>query len=92
MNREYLKKEIKEALERSLIFYPFTDEKIDKLTDLLVKHQSEIMTAMQNISNNDAQDKWRKRFFEYAVMCADSIETFGYIDDSLIEYVLEEMS
>lgn len=89
MNREDIKKEIKEALERSLIFYPFTDEKIDKLTDLLVAHQAEIMTAMQN---NDAQDKWRKRFFEYAVMCADSIETDTYIDDFLVEYVLEEMS
>lgn len=90
MNREDIKKEIKEALERTLVFYPFTDEKIDKLTDLLVKHQSEIMTAMQN--NDAQQDKWRKRFFEYAVMCADSIETDTYIDDFLVEYVLEEMS
>lgn len=89
MNREDIKKEIKEALERTLVFYPFTDEKIDKLTDLLVAHQAEIMTAMQN---NDAQDKWRKRFFEYAVMSADSIESLAYIDDFLVEYVLEEMS
>lgn len=90
MNREDVKTEIKKALERTLIFYPFTDEKIDKLTDLLVKHQSEIMTAMQN--NDAQQDKWRKRFFEYAVMSADSIESLAYIDDFLVEYVLEEMS
>lgn len=90
MNREDIQKEIKEALERSLVFYPFTDEKIDKLTDLLVAHQAEIMTAMQN--NDAQQDKWRKRFFEYAVMCADFIETDTYIDDFLVEYVLEEMS
>ena len=89
MNREDIKKEIKEALERTLVFYPFTDEKIDKLTDLLVKHQSEIMTAMQN---SDAQNKWKKRFFEYAVMCADSIETDTYIDDFLVEYVLHSFN
>lgn len=90
MNREDIKTEIKKALERTLIFYPFTDEKIDKLTDLLVAHQAEIMTAMQN--NDAQQDKWRKRFFEYAVMSADSIESLAYIDDFLVEYVLEEMS
>ena len=89
MNREDIKKEIKEALERTLVFYPFTDEKIDKLTDLLVAHQAEIMTAMQN---SDAQNKWKKRFFEYAVMCADSIETDTYIDDFLVEYVLHSFN